>query len=141
MILCTIDGTGLYTGFFDDSFHTNIPGDAIEIPDVIWEAHTSGSQLSYWNGTAHANLPVQPSVYHDWDGDAWIDSTTRQWDDIRIQRDSLLVKSDPEVAIDRWNAMDVPTQTAWTTYRQELRDIPQTYSADPNSVVWPTPPA
>ncbi len=60
-----------------------------------------------------------------------------KWQIIREKRNQLLVESD-------WTQMpDVPLtaeqRQAWRKYRQELRDLPQTFrKAD--EVVWPIPP-
>ena len=62
-----------------------------------------------------------------------------EWEVVRTQRDQLLTKSDIYVLPDRWNAMTLEEQTAWSEYRQALRDIPQVYD-DPADVVWPTKP-
>ena len=53
---------------------------------------------------------------------------------VRAQRNGMLSNSD-------WTQIaDSPADAdAWATYRQELRDIPQTYSRV-SEVVWPTPP-
>ena len=59
---------------------------------------------------------------------------------LRRERDSLLVDSDHNVAPDRWRSMDAATQDKWAAYRQELRDLPETYTTDPDSVVWPDAP-
>jgi len=54
--------------------------------------------------------------------------------EIRSERNSLLKESDwtqlPDALVD---------QTAWATYRQELRDIPQ-QEGFPENVTWPTKP-
>ena len=65
----------------------------------------------------------------------------QKWINIRIQRDKLLTDSDFVMATDYYNnILDAQGQTDWTAYRQDLRDIPQTYAADPDTVVWPTKP-
>lgn len=53
---------------------------------------------------------------------------------IRLTRDKKLVQSD-------WTQVaDAPVdQSAWATYRQSLRDIPQ-QAGFPSNVVWPTKP-
>jgi hypothetical protein len=55
-------------------------------------------------------------------------------EDVRIERNRLLVESD-------WTqAADAPVdQAAWATYRQALRDIPQ-QAGFPASVDWPVKP-
>jgi hypothetical protein len=57
------------------------------------------------------------------------------WDDVRPYRNHLLNESD------RTQLPDYPEtkKAEWATYRQALRDIPQTY-ATPEEVIWPTPP-
>jgi hypothetical protein len=59
---------------------------------------------------------------------------------LREERNQLLLQSDVNVVPDRWNSMDVATQTLWATYRQALRDLPAN-TADPTSVTWPVAPA
>tara|TARA_R110002020_G_scaffold185737_1_gene383548 strand:- start:662 stop:931 length:270 start_codon:yes stop_codon:yes gene_type:complete len=53
---------------------------------------------------------------------------------VRAQRNSMLRGSD-------WTQVaDSPADAdAWATYRQSLRDLPQTYTRV-SEVVWPTPP-
>jgi hypothetical protein len=58
------------------------------------------------------------------------------WEQIRIQRDSLLTSSDWSVASD---ATPKPSKEAWLTYRQALRDVPENFSS-PEEVVWPNKP-
>jgi hypothetical protein len=55
-------------------------------------------------------------------------------DQVRAQRDTLLVESD-------WTQLkDAPVdQVAWAAYRQALRDIPS-QKGFPASVVWPDKP-
>ena len=56
------------------------------------------------------------------------------WRPARKKRNELLTQSD-------WTQLADSTadKTAWANYRQELRDIPQTF-ATPESVVWPDKP-
>jgi hypothetical protein len=61
------------------------------------------------------------------------------WIEIRLQRDNLLRNSDIDVLSDKWALMTIEQQTAWTNYRQALRNIPQTYT-DANKIVWPVKP-
>lgn len=63
------------------------------------------------------------------------------WDDVRSQRNILLQNSD-------WTQMsDSPLsdskKTEWSTYRQELRDLPSTYSSatSVDDVIFPTEPS
>jgi len=69
-----------------------------------------------------------------------LDTTTHDfvfmtWDEVKRYRGEILDASD-------WR--DLPSyagadQSAWRTYRQELRDLPQTY-ADVEDIIFPTEP-
>jgi len=59
------------------------------------------------------------------------------WDSIRAKRDQIIRDTDwtmtPGATVD---------QGAWASYRQILRDLPQTFAkTGPESVVWPTEPS
>ena len=59
------------------------------------------------------------------------------WDDIRSTRDGILSSTD-------WTMTTGASvdQAQWAAYRQNIRDIPQTYSGKtPDEVVWPTQPS
>ena len=59
------------------------------------------------------------------------------WNDIRAKRDSILKDTD-------WTMTTGATvdQAQWAAYRQNLRDLPQTYKdKTPDDVVWPTQPS
>ena len=59
------------------------------------------------------------------------------WNDIRLKRDGILKETD-------WTMTTGSTvdQAQWAAYRQNLRDLPQTYSGKtPDDVVWPTQPS
>lgn len=58
---------------------------------------------------------------------------------IRATRNGLLAQSDVYVLPDRWAAMNAEQQTAWATYRQALRDVPQ-QAGFPWDIRWPTKP-
>lgn len=82
---------------------------------------------------------VRPGIGWSWDGSVFAPPPLppKTWDDIRAERDHLLVESD-------WTQMpDSPLngeqKNAWADYRQELRDLPQSF-ATPDEVVWPAAP-
>lgn len=56
------------------------------------------------------------------------------WESIRLTRNRLLDESDYTQVADFGG-----DKLAWTTYRQLLRDIPQTYKT-PEEVIWPPKP-
>ena len=62
---------------------------------------------------------------------------TLTWDDIRATRDQIL--KDTDWTMTTGASVD---QAQWAAYRQNIRDIPQTYSGKtPDEVVWPTQPS
>ena len=65
------------------------------------------------------------------------DEDTLTWDSIRATRDQILRDTD-------WTMTTGATvdQAQWAAYRQNIRDIPQTYKdKTPDDVVWPTQPS
>ena len=59
------------------------------------------------------------------------------WENVRKKRDYLLKSTD-------WTVTPGATvdQAQWSAYRQNLRDLPQTYKGKaPNDVVWPVQPS
>lgn len=62
-----------------------------------------------------------------------------EWQSVRLKRNELLTLSDISVLPDRWAVMTPEKQSAWSTYRQSLRDITTAFS-DPKDVVWPESP-
>ena len=65
--------------------------------------------------------------------------TAREWENVRRQRDQLLAESDKDIVSDKWEIKSADEKSLWSTYRQALRDIPQTIDS-PFNVVWPTKP-
>ena len=58
-----------------------------------------------------------------------------EWLTIRNKRDRLLAETD------WWGVSDLSMNSERTAYRQALRNIPATYSSDPDTVEWPTKPS
>lgn len=56
------------------------------------------------------------------------------WWEIRLKRNRLMAMSDYTQMVDYPGDKE-----AWATYRQILRDVPQTYT-NPADVIWPTAP-
>jgi hypothetical protein len=62
--------------------------------------------------------------------------------ELRVERDKRLGISDISVLPDRWAQMDDDSKTAWTNYRQALRDLPETVDInDWPDITWPTEPS
>jgi len=62
-------------------------------------------------------------------------TSAQLWEQIRSQRNALMAASDYTQMPD-YNASN---KAAWATYRQALRDLPQTQT-DPANITWPTKP-
>lgn len=121
--------------------------------DDYWAIQYSGGQMEieYANGhnntvvSANTGLSEYTSVLNTWRDT--IDEELRilsipSWDDIRYERDLLLKESDKIIAWSTETGNTVPS--AWTTYRQDLRDITTTYGAPTGNtelVVYPTEPS
>lgn len=60
-------------------------------------------------------------------------------EEIKHRRNVYLEKSDIYVLPDRWDTYTNEERSAWSTYRQALRDIPQ-QSEYPSIISWPQPP-
>lgn len=79
--------------------------------------------LWWWNGVEWAARDAQPTELHVWTSGTWAPDVDALWEYIRAQRTKLLSASDwtqlPDASItDAEKAL-------WTTYRQQLRDMPQ----------------
>jgi hypothetical protein len=61
----------------------------------------------------------------------------REWLIVRANRDALLKQTDVKVLADRWSLLTDTEKSEISTYRQQLRDIPQTFTR-PQDVIWPT---
>lgn len=59
----------------------------------------------------------------------------KQWIQVRFERNKLLAESDWTQLLDA----PVVNKTAWTDYRTELRQLPETQT-DPMNIVWPALP-
>lgn len=62
--------------------------------------------------------------------------TNQMWENIRVQRNELLLESDWTQLSD--SPISEQKKVEWQTYRQELRDI--TSQQDPFNIIWPTKP-
>lgn len=96
------------------------------------------------DGVFDASIPLDESnsdyqEYLEWakTNTAEAADNTLTWDDIREKRDQILRDTD-------WTMTTGATvdQAQWAAYRQNIRDIPQTYKdKTPDDVVWPTQPS
>tara|TARA_R100001509_G_scaffold92697_1_gene53582 strand:+ start:876 stop:1253 length:378 start_codon:yes stop_codon:yes gene_type:complete len=101
----------------------NIPSFLAQEGQVIATDHT-GSIGDTWNGSSY-DVPNN------------VDNKTDQqkWFYIRERRNKLLAETDWTQSRD----VTLSNDSAWKTYRQQLRDLP-TSQSDPDDVVFPTKP-
>jgi hypothetical protein len=112
-------------GFYDTSInYPNLPDDLIEVTveqrDAFIEVmNNNNKELALVDNELVLvdAAPIAPT-----------------WSYIRVRRNDLLASSDYTQIAD-WSG----NKEAWATYRQDLRNIPQTFAA-PEDVIWPTPP-
>ncbi len=113
-------------GFFDSILnYPSLPEDKIEITR---EEHL---RLLFEINSNNKTIVVTNGVIETQEKPAYVIT----WDFIRVKRNSLLKGSDYTQLPD----FPPAKKTEWATYRQILRDIPQTYTT-PAEVIWPTPP-
>jgi hypothetical protein len=119
------------------------------VDGVTWleSAEAKDIERDYWLDGAWAVKPPAPNVYYSWNGSEWLLDLElkriiklRAGLHLRVHRSGLLAKSD-------WTQLrDVPFSAEklveWETYRQALRDFPETNADNENFelLVWPTPP-
>ena len=106
------------------------------------ESEPTSVTLTDGNGVV-LNIPFDPDnidyqAYLEWAKNNTADPVDElTWDDIRGMRDGILRDTD-------WTMTTGATvdQAQWAAYRQNLRDIPQTYKdKTPSDIVWPTQPS
>lgn len=97
----------------------------------------------YWNGFELLSRPTRPGEFALWDmtTTSWIVDQTLLLDRIRAARNGLLTASDWTQLSDV--ALTETKKIEWATYRQQLRDFPESIQLiyfTLESVPWPTPP-
>ena len=119
-------------------FSTGIPN---HIEDVLVQMHTG--QWFGWSDSkdkVYSNLVILDDQYSK-PTKASLESALAQaqidcdWIEVRNKRDALLAASDHVLMPD----YPMEDKSAWESYRQELRDIPQAYS-DIEEIAWPEDP-
>lgn len=93
--------------------------------------HSDGRYDIIW-----LDVRSQPSN-EDIDAEVLLVEAELPWRSARLQRGMLLRSSDWTAVTD--TALSEVEQSAWETYRQELRDLPQTYD-NAADIVWPETP-
>ena len=95
------------------------------------------------DGQVTWSIPLQVGNRHYDEYLEWAETNTTEeadglsWNDIRLKRDGILKETDWTMTTG--SSVD---QAQWAAYRQNLRDLPQTYKdKTPDDVVWPTQPS
>lgn len=91
---------------------------------IIGEAHNDLEKR--WNGSEFVDIPVDSEA-----------ELAKAWQKFRTQRNRLLASCDWTQLADVDLSPEVAT--AWTDYRQALRDLPDNIN-DPYNPIWPTQP-
>ena len=86
------------------------------------------------DGTMTTQKPPHPDA--EWKRDKWVVPAKARAADARSKRDELLERCDFIMLPDHPAA----NKTAWKTYRQSLRDVPD-QAGFPDTINWPTKPA
>lgn len=103
----------------------NVPDFVIQEGQVLASNHDAEIGDT-WTGTEY-DVTHRLQIYTDED----------LWENIRERRDELLKESDWTASSD--NALSDAKKAEWATYRQALRDLPQTHT-EPRDITWPTKP-
>lgn len=114
-----------FQGFYDTEVvqYLSLPDDVIEISSIMRDNLISELNTNNKSIVLNSNNEIT------------LIEKIISWDEIRGVRTMFLVESDYTQLPDFPEAK----KQEWATYRQLLRDIPQTYS-NPQDVIWPTKP-
>lgn len=115
--------------FYCDVVHEDIPVDAVAITEDVWQdAVANPGKYSIQVGQFVTASPWPP-----------IRTAEELLTAIRRKRDALLAACDWTDLVSAQTRLTSEQLIAWATYRQALRDMPQT--CDPYNPVWPVVPA
>jgi hypothetical protein len=99
----------------------------------VWSPDGTADVQEHW-----VEIPDEDAAHIGWafDGTTWTEPTVSA-EDLRVERDALLTESDFTQLAD--SPLTDEQKAAWATYRQQLRDLPDSYVpvAEPE---WPTKP-
>jgi len=87
----------------------------------VWSPDGTADVQEHWIELSEEGAA---QVGWSWDGTTWTEPTV-SIDELRAERDALLGTSDFTQLAD--SPLTEGQKTAWTTYRQQLRDLPESY--------------
>lgn len=117
-------------GFYLEGINETIPDDAV----AVTEAEFAALMAAQAKGQE-----IRPDANGKPVAAAHVATTDELLAALREKRDRLLAASDFTQLSD--SPMTDAERTAWAAYRAALRDLPETYAADPASAQWPAQPA
>ena len=93
----------------------------------------------YVDGQWHSREP-RLNAWQDWIDNAWSVNLDRLMQQVRHDRDQGLYTCDWTQFAD--SPLTATEKAEWATYRQALRDVPETYAAATSldDIIWPTKP-
>lgn len=102
-------------------------------PNTSWSLNADDYNSLIWYPTNTIPKPTEAEL-RAFDAEV---SLEVRWDVVRNRRNKLLTACDWTQLAD--TPLSTEQKTAWTTYRQELRNVPQ-QGVEPENVIWPTQP-
>jgi hypothetical protein len=102
-------------------------------PNTIWTVRADEYSSLIWYPENTIPKPTEAEL-RAFDAEV---SLEVRWDLVRNRRNKLLTACDWTQLAD--SPLSVEQKTAWTNYRQLLRNVPQ-QQVEPENVVWPTQP-
>lgn len=138
------DPKGLISGGSDDQYiHLQAYGDTQAVI-VSSEADNDSIMVTGWYNLDTDEWSTRvacPAPYYVWKNKQWTFDAERFWVHVRHERDIKLGQSD-------WTQMsdvnfNAGVKTAWITYRQALRNVPNDNAdcVSINDIAWPSPPS
>jgi hypothetical protein len=104
-----------------------------KFPGTLWTVTERDYNSLIWYPE---NTQPKPTEAEIWQYETEVNLLV-QWDKVKNKRNKLLILCDWTQLPD--SPLTTEQKSAWATYRQELRDIPQ-QQVDPYHVVWPLAP-
>ena len=138
--------TGEITGIstYHSQYVPNTPSEngdyiIVEVPEDT--DSLTFSLTNYWKDGEWHTREHKPGMFYIWKNFAWEKDLEYVWGMTRHKRNQLISASDWTQFVDA--PLTETQKEAWRIYRQQLRDIPETFSTveDPSDVVWPTEPS
>ena len=111
-----------------------LDGKVLDVVEEEFEVHSSMSWV---------DCDDTVEVGNNYDGSTFTNhivplTAEQKLDRLRVERNKLLNSTDWKIVMHKEKGTNIPA--AWKTYRQELRDITNTYTSL-DDVVWPTAPS